>query len=87
MLETNLMYVQDENGEEVAMRILFTFDANEKNYVVFCDANDEVREEVFASCYDEESGALLPIETDAEWAMIEEVIGAFMDEENDFNEE
>ena len=81
MLDSNTLYVKDENCKEVAMEILFTF-ANEemgKQYVVFVDPNDDSGE-VFASCYDDE-GNLLPIESESEWEMVEEVLGAFNEEE------
>ena len=65
----------------LANKDLFTFDddGTGKQYVVFADPNDE-EGEVFASCYDDE-GNLLPIETEEEWAMVEEVLGAFGEEE------
>ena len=46
---------------------------------MFADPEDE-GEEVFASAYDDE-GNLMPVETDEEWQMIEEVIGAFQEDE------
>ncbi|MFR7555966.1 DUF1292 domain-containing protein [Longicatena caecimuris] len=81
MLETNTMFVTDESGNEKEMEILFTFEDEEKGrkYVVFADHEDE-GEEVFASAYDDE-GNLMPVETDEEWQMIEEVIGAFQEDE------
>ena len=84
MLESNTLYVHDENGKEMQMEILFTFENEEKSkkYVVFADPQDESGE-VYASAYDD-AGNLLPIETDEEWSMVEEVLGAFsQDEEND----
>ena len=77
MLESKSLFVKDETGKEVEMEILFTFDDDQKNkkYVVFTNPADD-NDEVFASCYDEE-GNLLPIDTDEEWAMVEEVLGAF----------
>ena len=80
MLDTNTLYIKDENGKEVAMDILFTFESDETNkkYVVFEDPNDELGE-VFAYSYDEE-GNLSAIETDEEWEMVEEVLGAFSEE-------
>ena len=51
----------------------------DSKYVVFEDPDNEDGE-VFASRYDDE-GNLLPIETDEEWAMVEEVIGAFAEDE------
>ena len=81
MLETNSIFVTDEQGNEKRMEILFTFDdeATKKRYVVFVDPEEE-SDEVFASAYDE-AGNLLPVESDSEWQMIEEVIGAFQEDE------
>lgn len=81
MLDSKTMYVIDENGKEVAMEILFTFENEEKGkkYVLFTDPN-KGDGETFASCYDDE-GNLSPIETEEEWAMVEEVLNAFVEEE------
>lgn len=81
MLDSNSLYVTDELGNEKRMEILFTFEDEEhgKKYVVFADPNVE-SEEVFASAYDD-AGNLLPVESDEEWAMIEEVILAFQEDE------
>ena len=81
MLDSSSLYVTDENGNEKRMEILFTFedDNHAKKYVVFMDPEEE-EGEVFASAYDDE-GNLIPVESDAEWQMIEEVIGAFQEDE------
>ncbi len=81
MLDSNSLFVTDENGNEKRMEILFTFEDESRNkqYVVFTDPEVE-SDEVFASAYDDQ-GHLLPVESDEEWQMIEEVIGAFQDEE------
>lgn len=81
MLDSNSLFVTDENGNEKRMEILFTFEDESRNkqYVVFSDPEVE-SDEVFASAYDDQ-GHLLPVESDEEWQMIEEVIGAFQDEE------
>ena len=81
MLETNTMFVIDENGNQKEMEILFTFENEDKtkSYVVFTDPDTD-GEDVFASAYDED-GNLIPVETDEEWQMIEEVIGAFQSDE------
>lgn len=81
MLENKLMYVEDQDGKEVEMEILFTFDKDEKKYVVFRE-NDSESEEIFASCYDDE-GNLNPIESSEEWQMVEEVLGAFIEDSED----
>lgn len=87
MIDSNKMIVKDEQGQEKEMEILFTFESDELNaqYVVFTDPESEDGE-VFASRYNDE-GELEPIETEAEWEMIEEVVGAFSDEMNDYEEE
>ena len=74
MLDSKTLYVKDENGKEVAMDILFTFESDQTNkqYVLFVNPNDETGE-VYASCYDDD-GNLLPIETDEEWARIKDVL-------------
>lgn len=81
MLDSSSLYVSDEAGNEKRMEILFTFDddEHEKKYVVFSDPEAD-NDEVFASAYDD-AGNLIPVESDAEWQMIEEVIGAFQDDE------
>ena len=86
MLESNTLYVNDENGNEMELEILFTFENDEigKKYVVFADPQDESGE-VYASAWDE-AGNLLPIETDAEWSMVEEVLGAFSQDEDSDSE-
>ncbi|MEF9967358.1 MAG: DUF1292 domain-containing protein [Longicatena sp.] len=86
MLDSSSLYVSDENGNEKRMEILFTFEDEErkKSYVVFVDP-DEESDEVFASAYDAE-GNLLPVDNEEEWRMIEEVIGAFQDDEESVEE-
>ena len=65
------------------MTILFTFDneVTKRQYVVFQDS-DQDEDEVYASAYDED-GQLLPIETDEEWGMVEEVINTFVEDNED----
>ncbi len=76
----NKLIVIDENGNEKEMQILFTFDSKDyqKNYVLFFDPNAE--EEIFASSYSE-GGELNIVEDEKEWAMINEVLEAFLNEE------
>lgn len=79
-MEENIMYVIDDEGNETAMEILFTFENDElsKKYVLFFDPSND--EDIFAASYDEE-GNLFDVETEEEWTMIEEVFGAFYNEE------
>ena len=82
MLDSNSLYVQDENGNEKRMIILFTFDSEDygAQYVVF--QHPEAEEEVYVSRYNDQ-GELLPIESDEEWDMVEEVINTFNEDEED----
>lgn len=83
MIDSNSLYVTDENGAEKRMVILFTFDDPEgkKQYVVFQDPQGDA-DEVFASGYTD-AGDLIPIESEEEWNMVEEVIGAFSQTEEE----
>ena len=88
MLDSNCLYVKDENGNQQHIDGV-TVDEFEKllndetgcQYVVFQDP-DLDEGEVYASRYDDK-GQLIPIESEAEWDMVEEVINTFVeDEEN-----
>ncbi len=88
--EKHLTFI-DEDGNEVLCEILFTFESKEfnKNYVLFYPVgSDDDEIEVMAAAYvptEDGEGELLPIETDEEWQMIEEVLDQFSEE--DFDEE
>ncbi len=82
----NKITIYDEAGNEVEnLEILFEFESDDQNYVLLHDPNSESGE-VMAFKYDSEDqgeGKLMPIETDQEWDMIEEVLGAFEDEQEE----
>ena len=65
MLDSNSLYVVDEDGSEKRMTILFTFENEQygRQYVVFEDPQDDSGQ-VFASAFDDE-GSLLPLESEA----------------------
>lgn len=73
-MEDNKIYITDENGNEKEMNILFTFDANDKNYVVCYEGNNE--DDVFAFSYDED-GNLYVVEDEEEVKIVEEVLASF----------
>jgi len=81
------LIVIDEQGNENEMEILFTFNSEEygKQYVLFIDPNAE-EGEVYASSYDDE-GNLNIVEDEAEWAMIEEILATFVEQDEDEEEE
>ena len=78
----NKIYITDDNGKEIEMNILFTFDMEDKNYVVVYENNKE--DDLFAFEYDED-GNLLMIEDEEVLEKVQEVIDAFdgIDNEED----
>ncbi|TLG74273.1 DUF1292 domain-containing protein [Culicoidibacter larvae] len=88
-MDTQNITIVDENGNETLCEILFTFESEElkKSYVIYYPVGSEDEDgnvEIFASSYDPNAGnegSLDAIETDAEWDMIEEMIAAFDNDE------
>lgn len=78
-MEANKIQVIDDQGNEVEFEVLFTFDHEDKQYVLYFDPELE-EPNVYASIYDEE-GNLFDVETPEEWDMIEEVFASFTAEE------
>ena len=73
------IFIMDENGKEIEMKIYLTFEANDKKYVVVYSESNE--DELYSFIYDDE-GNLYQIETDEEMQMVNEVIDAYEKEEN-----
>ncbi len=76
--------VISEDGTEKEYTILFTFKLDEygKDYVAFFE---EGQEDLFVSSYkpeDEDGGSLENVTDEKEWDMIEEVIEAFLLEDD-----
>ena len=79
-MNDNKIYITDDNGVEREMNILFTFDMNDKNYVVVYEGDND--EELFALQYDED-GNLYVVEDEEELEMVQEVIDAFDEVEDE----
>lgn len=86
-MENDTLIVVDEQGVEIEMEILFTFEGDSvddqpaKMYVLYVNPLEEDGS-VYASIYNEE-GDLLPIEDTQEWEMVEEVFATFMQEDSE----
>ncbi|MBQ3419202.1 MAG: DUF1292 domain-containing protein [Erysipelotrichaceae bacterium] len=78
----NKIFITDDNGKEIEMNILFTFDMDDKNYVVVYEGNND--EELFAFEYDED-GNLMSIEDEKTLKSVQEVIDAFDGVEDEDN--
>ena len=78
----NKILITKEDGSEVELTILLTFE-NEGlgyKYVLYYDENDE-NGEVLPFRYDEETHELSELETEEEWELANEVLETFLDEE------
>ena len=71
------MIVTDAEGNDHVMKILFTYDNDErhKSYVFLYEKDDE--DNVLAFSYNEETQELEEIEDDEEYSEVEEVFNAF----------
>lgn len=86
--ETQEFLMVGENGKEQKCRVVFTFDSEEKSYVLFSlidEDGHEIPGDISAMTfdYDDNNGEmtnLQPVETDAEWEMINEVVLTLLDE-------
>ena len=82
----NQFTVLTDQGEEVKCDVLFTFDSEEngRSYVVYTDNSVDAdgNINVYASIYDpsSDSSALLPIETEEEWAMVRDILNKLQQE-------
>ncbi|MBQ9744062.1 MAG: DUF1292 domain-containing protein [Clostridia bacterium] len=88
MDDRKMSFIDDE-GKETICEILFTYHSDEfnKNYVVFMDTETE---EVSAGIYnsdDEGEGDLFPVETEEEWAMLEELLEEYAESLEDEDDE
>lgn len=79
MINDNQMKIINDNGEEVVVNILFTYNNEERNtsYVLFTFPEDE--ENVMALRYFED-GKLEEIDDPDEFAEVEEVLNAYLDD-------
>ena len=74
--------IVNDEGKEIEWEILFTFDsdATKKSYIVYTDntLDDEGSTKVYASVYDPtgQNPALMPIETEKEWLVIENILSS-----------
>lgn len=72
----------NDEGKEIECEILFTFDSEEtkKSYIVYTDntLDTDGSTKVYASVYDPtgQNSALMPIETEKEWLVIENILSS-----------
>ena len=81
MLLDDEMLITLDNGEEKVMKILFTYESEQrgKQYVFLYEEDDEENVLVFA--YNDKDHSLEEIEDDEEYKEAEEVLNAFYEDE------
>lgn len=84
--------IVNDRGEEVECEILFTFDSDEtqKSYIVYTDntLDENGSTKVYASVYDPtgQDPSLMPIETEKEWLVIENILSSVQEKIDESNE-
>lgn len=93
MDETGKIIVKNESGNEIECDVLFTFDSEDtkKSYIVYTDNEyDELGNiKIYANTYDSENDNrdLGPIETEEEWATIEQIFASINNKSEGGNNE
>ncbi len=81
--------VLGENGEEIQCRtiLMFTSPQSEKDIVVYTDdtVNEDGLENIYVSyyCYDGDVLRLLDIDSEADWALVQEVLAEVTEDEEE----
>ncbi len=84
--------IVDENGNEQLCEILFYFHSDEfnKDYVLYYPIGEEdengeiiVHASAFIQSDENTEGELMPIETEEEWDVVEEMYNTFVQEQED----
>jgi uncharacterized protein YrzB (UPF0473 family) len=84
--------IVNDEGQEVECEILFTFDSDEtqKSYIVYTDntLDENGSTKVYASVYDPtgQDPSLMPIETEKEWLVIENILSSVQEKIDESNE-
>lgn len=93
-IKENKFTIINDQGEELECEILFTVDSDEtkKSYIIYTDNTKDESGNVkaYASVYDAsgESLKLDPIETEKEWAIIENILSSAQEKvEEDYRDE
>jgi len=89
--EFETLFVTDEEGNEIECNIIMTFESEEfgKSYVVY-QIKDDDSGEYYAAGFnpeDGDEGQLEQIESEEEWAFVEEVLESFLEDSEEDEEE
>lgn len=87
MSDSNLITLVDENGDEVLAEVILTHENEGKNYVIFQVRDSEV---ITAGQYvptEGNEGAILDVETEEEWEMLQDILNEYLSELEEDGEE
>ena len=73
-MKENSIFIIDDDGNEIEMKIYFTFDIEDKQYVIVYEEGKE--DNLYALSYDDE-GNIFPVDDEEEMTMIEEVVSGY----------
>ena len=73
-MKENSIFIIDDDGNEIEMKIYFTFDIEDKQYVIVYEEGKE--DDLYALSYDDE-GNIFPVDDEEEMTMIEEVVSGY----------
>lgn len=76
----NKIIVKDEKGKDIEGEILFTFEANGDDFILY-----SINDEAYAAKIDE-AGNLTPVEED-EWKLVEKIYNEFLEDSNGEDDE
>ena len=89
----NQITIVDQDGNEQLCEVLFTFESEDfgKSYVLFQQVGEydeaedgpEIHAYAFNPTDESGDGELIPIETEEEWDMVEEMLNTFFEEQED----
>lgn len=81
MIKEDQMIITKDNGDEEIVNILFTHEANGKNYVVFeFSESHEISAAVYVPDDNSDEGTFEDIQTDAEWDMLDRILQEYFDD-------
>ena len=73
-MKENSIFIIDDDDNEIEMKIYFTFDIEDKQYVIVYEEGKE--DDLYALSYDDE-GNIFPVDDEEEMTMIEEVVSGY----------
>lgn len=90
--QKGIFTIINEEGKEIECEVLFTFDSDEtkKSYIVYTDntTDESGSTKVYASVFDPTgaNNALLPVETEKEWLVIENILASVQEQNKEEQE-